>query len=180
MPDLSGKIREKRNERKLTLRELAEKVGVTVGFLSQIERGISEPSVSSLRKIAEALGVPTFYFLMEEPTTSPVVRVNQRRSLKFSESKLVYELLSPDLQRNIEMLIGTIEPEGVSCPAPMAHEGEDCLLVLKGVMQIVMGETSYELYEGDSIYIPEMVPHQILNESNETLIFVCATTPAKF
>jgi transcriptional regulator with XRE-family HTH domain len=100
---LSTRLREKRIEIGMTIKELSEKTGLTSGFISQIEHGIAEPSITSLRNIANVLGVASFYFLLDDINVSPVVKKNERRVLKFAKSNLTYELLSPNLNRQMEM-----------------------------------------------------------------------------
>ena len=79
---IGERIKARRKELKLSLRELAEQVDLTASFLSQIERDQSSPSIESLRKISQALEVPIFYFLAEPNGKSPVVRRNQRLKIE--------------------------------------------------------------------------------------------------
>ena len=72
--ELGHRLRTRRQELGLSLRELAERVGLTASFLSQIERDLASPSIESLRKISDALEVPIFHFLIEPEVRSPVVR----------------------------------------------------------------------------------------------------------
>jgi transcriptional regulator with XRE-family HTH domain len=177
---LGEKIRQKRLESSLSLKELAEKTGLTPGFLSQVERELAEPSITSLRKIAEALNVPIFYFLMDETEKNPVVRKNQRQILKFPDSHLIFELLSPDLNRKIEMMMARLEPGATTCDEPLTHYGEEVILVIQGEMKIQVGDEIYFLEEGDSIYYFSSVPHKIWSIGKTDLVFVSAITPPAF
>ncbi|MDF2594188.1 MAG: cupin protein [Clostridia bacterium] len=177
---IGDKIRERRLQMGMNLKELAERTNLTPGFLSQIERDISEPSITSLRKIAEALEVAVFYFLLDETKKSPVVKKNQRQQLKFSNSHVTYELLSPDLNRQMEMFIGQLEPGAMTCEEPLTHPGEEINHVLKGKMWIIIGEDEYILEEGDTIYYFASLPHKIVSIGEEDLIFVSTITPPRF
>lgn len=177
---LGDKIRKKRMEKKLTLRELAERTDVTQGFLSQVERGLADPSIMSLRRIAQALDVPIFYFLMDETHSNPVVRKNERQVLKFPDSRLSFELLSPNLNRSIEMMMARLEPGGVTCDEPLTHVGEENIVVLQGAMKIQIGDDFYYLKEGDSIYYFSSIPHKIWSIGKEDLVFISAITPPAF
>lgn len=177
---IGDKIRERRLQMGMNLKELAERTNLTPGFLSQIERDISEPSITSLRKIAEALEVAVFYFLLDETKKSPVVKKNQRQQLKFSNSHVTYELLSPDLNRQMEMFIGQLEPGAMTCEEPLTHPGEEINHVLKGKMWIIIGEDEYVLEEGDTIYYFASLPHKIVSIGEEDLIFVSTITPPRF
>ena len=171
---IGKKIREKRQELGMSLKELEEKTGLTRGFLSQVERDITEPSISSLRKIAAALDVPIFYFLMDEKTHDPVVRKDSRRVLNVQDSELTLEMLSPELNRNIQMVIGRLKPGASDCDEPLVHVGEEIILVLEGQMKISLGDFVYELKEGDSVYCHEHIPHKIWNAGEKELVYVSA------
>lgn len=177
---LGEKIRCKRLEKKLTLKEMADRVDLTQGFLSQVERGLAEPSITSLRRIAHTLDVPIFYFLMDEEKSNPVVKRKERRVLKFPSSHLTFELLSPDLNRNIEMMMARLEPGAVTCDEPLSHPGEENIVVMQGRMKIQVGEDVYYLEEGDSIYYFSSIPHKIWSTGEEDLVFISAITPPAF
>src|SRR5512146_3227109 len=101
---IGQKIKERRIEQDLSLRDLGEMTGLTASFLSQIENGLTEPSISSLQKIATALKVPMFTFL-NGWQTEQVVRRESRKKLSFPEPHLEYELLTSDLNRQMSGFI---------------------------------------------------------------------------
>lgn len=177
---LGGKIRKKRMEKNMSLKDLAERTDLTASFLSQVERDLAEPSITSLRKIAEALGVPIFYFLLDNASTSPVVRRGERKILKFPETNVVFELLSPDLNRQMEIVLGRLEVGAASCEEPLSHPGEEFIYVIQGQMEISIGEDSYLLNEMDSIYYFASIPHKIVSVGDQELVFLAAITPPKF
>ena len=178
---LGGKIRKKRSEKNMSLKELAEMIDLTASFLSQIERDLAEPSITSLRKIAKALEVPIFYFLMNDQDSSPVVRKNERKTLRLPESHLEYELLTPDVSRAMEVFIATIEPgNGAVGEFESTHPGEECILILEGTMDIKVGEDTFLLEEGDSIYYFASLPHSVKNAGDKKLVFLSSITPPRF
>ncbi len=178
---LGNKIRAKRLQRKFSLRQLAEATGFTASFLSQIERNLAMPSIMSLRKLAEALEVPIFYFLLDDGEGQLVVRKSERKILNFPESHLTFELLTPGLNHKIEMITARLEPGAATCDRKLSHPGEECTLVLEGTMQIEVDEDVYILEEGDSIYYLCSLPHRIVNISaDKDLVFVSAITPPNF
>lgn len=177
---IGSKIRDKRVEIGMSLKELAEKVDLTSGFISQVERELAEPSITSLRKIANVLGVAVFYFLMEDSHTNPVVKKNERQALKFPQSHLTYELLSPDLERQMEMFMARLEPGAATCDEPLSHPGEEVIHVLQGNMCIKVGEVDYILEQGDTIYYFSSIPHRIVNDGKEELVFISTITPPQF
>lgn len=178
--DMGGKIRQKRMERGLSLKSLAKAIGKTPSFLSQVERGLAEPSITSLRDIAQALGVPIFYFLLDDNSPSPVVRRDQRKIMSFPGYQLTFELLSPSLNREMEVIQGRLEPGGMTCQEPLSHPGEEATLVLTGQMEIQVGSDCHLLGEGDCIYYFASVPHKIVNVGTGELIFISAITPPSF
>ncbi|CCH48419.1 helix-turn-helix domain-containing protein [Pseudodesulfovibrio piezophilus] len=177
---LGRKIKAKRIELGISQKKLAEMTDLTPGFLSQIERDLAEPSVTSLRKISRALNVPVFYFLMEDDDQKAVVKKDQRRKLNFHNSHMTYELLCPDLNRQMEMFMGELEPGAMTCEEPLPHPGEEVTYVLKGKMWIRIGEDEYSLEEGDTIYYQGSIPHQIKNVGSEMMVFISTITPPLF
>lgn len=178
--DLGNRIRQKRLEKGLSLKDLAGRIDKTPSFLSQVERGLAEPSITSLRKISNAMEVPIFFFLLDSDNHNPVVRRNQRKIMSFPGYQLTFELLSPNLNQAMEIIQGRLEPGGVTCESPLAHPGEEATLVLTGKMIIQVGSEEYELEEGDCIYYFASIPHKITNCGNSELIFVSAITPPEF
>jgi len=116
--ELGNRLRARRQELGLSLRELAERVGLTASFLSQIERDLASPSIESLRKISNALEVPIFHFLVEPDAKSPVVRRGERALLKLPDSNLTYQLMTPDLNRKMEAFWPKGSPARKRSPYP--------------------------------------------------------------
>ncbi len=177
---IGTKIREKRKELEYSLKDLADKTDLTPGFISQIERDLAEPSITSLRKIAKALNVAVFYFLMTEEEVKAVVKKGERQKLNFADSHMTYELLSPDLNRQMESFLGELEPGAMTCEEPSTHPGEEITYVLKGKMWIIVGNDEYTLEEGDTIYYFGSVPHKIVSVGDENLVFISTITPPQF
>ncbi len=178
--DIGSRIRQKRLERGLSLKDLAQAIGKTPSFLSQVERDLAEPSITSLRDIGKALEVPIFYFFMDAQERGPVVRRDQRKIITFPGYQLAFELLSPSLNREMEIIQGRLKPGGMTCETPLPHPGEEATLVLTGRMEIQVGSDCYFLEEGDCIYYYASVPHKIVNIGDGELIFVSAITPPSF
>ncbi|MGM0471047.1 MAG: helix-turn-helix domain-containing protein [Bacillota bacterium] len=177
--ELGRRIRQKRKEKDFSLSKLAEEIECTPSFLSQVERGKAEPSITSLRKISRALNVPMFYFLLDANKHSPVVKKDERKILTFP-THLTFELLSPDLKRQLEVIHAELEPGCYTCEQPLAHPGEECTVVLEGKMKIQIGDKFYELDQGDSIYYYASIPHKIISIGEEDLVFISAITPPNF
>lgn len=174
-------IREKRKFRKMTLSALAEKTGLSVSFLSQVEKGMVNPSINSLRRIALALDTNlSSLFEDSQLLKGPVVRKSERRLLLNKDSRLIYQLLSYDINRRIEFLLTTLGIGASNSASPMTHKGDEAALILQGTCRFEIGNDTYDLNEGDSIYIFENTPHKFTNTANVPLIIVSAISPPGF
>jgi len=177
---LGNKIRKLRISKGINLTAFAKKISKTPSYLSQVERGMASPSIMALREISKALNVPIFYFLIGDEKQSAIVRKNERRVLQFPKSHLTYELLSPDLSHQIEMIRTRIEVGASTCSKPLPHEGEECTLVMEGKMKIQVGDEFFVLEEGDSIYYLASISHKITSIGDKDLIIISAITPTNF
>ncbi len=178
---LGEAIRTRRAERGLTLAALAAVVQVTPSALSQIERGLVNPSIMTLRRIAAALGVPVFDLLPDEhPAPAVVVRAGERKTLSMPGSPVVYQLLTPNLEGSLEVLYYEVEVGGVTFEGGFAHEGEECCMVLRGKGCLELAGQDYELGEGDAATYASGVPHALRNVGDEMLVAVSCITPPHF
>jgi transcriptional regulator with XRE-family HTH domain len=179
--DLGARIRSIRKMKKMTIKEVAAKAGVTIGLISQIERNLANPSVKSLRKIAEVLGVPIAALFSQQPQrTGPVVRKDEWKVLGAPEKGVTYSLLTPDFNRAIELVYAVYEPGAVTSEFLFVHAGEECCHILEGEMKVTMGETTYLLSEGDTFCIRAMTSHKIENAGDTPLRAIWAITPPPF
>lgn len=165
-------------ERGLTLAGLAVQVGVTRSFLSSVERGVAYPSILVLRSIAAALKLPVFLLFTGRKSNGIVVRKAERKIVREPNGPYSYELVSPDVQHRLEMIITRVKPG--ADPKPLAHEGEECALVLRGHVMLTIGGVDYELNEGDSIYYNSGLPHRAKVVGNEEAEIVSAISPPGF
>lgn len=177
---MGDKIRTIRKTQDLSLSALAGKIGKTSSYLSQVERGLAEPSITALREISKALKVPIFYFLIDDQKHNDVVRKEDRKVLNFPGSHLKFELISPDLDHDIEMIEARLKPGASTLDKPLSHTGEEVSIVIEGEMEITIGSDKYELSKGDSIYYNANLPHKITSIGKEDLVFISAITPPNF
>jgi transcriptional regulator with XRE-family HTH domain len=178
--ELGHRLRARRQELGLSLRELAERVGLTASFLSQIERDLASPSIESLRKISDALEVPIFHFLIEPDTRSPVVRRGERAELKLHGSNLTYQLMTPDLSRKMEVFMAEREPGEEKITIPLRQQTEEFIYVLQGQLEIQLGEERYLLDPGDSIYFDGPLLRRLAARGDRALRFISVITPPIF
>lgn len=182
-----------RKERDLKVSQLARMVGVSPSLISQIERGQSQPSVSTLFALAEALDVPVDAFFAKdqavvvrangEPSHAPdardapskdvetegryMVRRDARDAIDI-EGGVRWERLTPQTLPHIDFLELVYEPGAESHSELYRHPGAEMVLVLTGRLDIFVGFERYSLEAGDSIHFPSTFPHRYINPSAET------------
>lgn len=178
--ELGSKIRKLRQKQNVSIEQLADLTGLSTGLISQIERDITGPSVASLWKISKALSVSMNYFFDELEEENPIVRKKERKKIQLQNSNITYELLCPNLKKQIEMLMIEIEPGECSTEDLISHEGEECGIVLKGTLKVKWGDKEYDLEEGDSIYLDSTIPHRYVNNGKEKSISIWSMTPPSF
>jgi len=174
---MGKKIRNLRKDSSMSLAELSQKINKTSSYLSQIERGLAEPSLNALRQISEALDTPIFYFLVDEKDYNTVVRKEERKKIDIPKSNLDIELISASRNRQIEMLEAKLDVGEETTRTKNQYQGEECILVKSGHLKIEIGNEKYNLNEGDSIYFLSSLPHKISNVGTEELVFISAVTP---
>ncbi|MDG4903119.1 MULTISPECIES: XRE family transcriptional regulator [unclassified Mesorhizobium] len=176
---LAGDIRALRKARGLTLAEIALKLDRSVGWVSQVERGLSIPSLGDLRAFAELFGVPLSLFFSHdvpaEEERGVVVRAGSRRSLGTSESGLVEELLSPDLGGSFEMLRSVFAP-GAELKTEARRPTEEAGYVASGTFELEIGGVWHRLSEGDSFRF-EGKPFRWRNPGAEPAIVIWVVSP---
>lgn len=189
--DLGHRMRTLRKGAGLTLDEVAGRAGVSRSLLSQAERGLTTPSVSTLRAVAEALNVQVVAFFgdPERPANGDapgdeddmIVRKDARKRLVLPRSNVRYELLTPDLKRQVEFLWLEYGPGQAASYQPMSHAGEENAVVLEGTLVVSFGDTEHRLEAGDSISFDSGRPHRVSNPSaTERTVVVTAITPPSF
>lgn len=176
---LASDIRALRRARGLTLTEIALKLGRSVGWVSQVERGLSTPSLSDLRAFAELFGVPlSLFFSHDVPIESErgvVVRSGSRRALGTSESGLMEELLSPDLGGSFEMLRSVFAP-GAELKTEARRPTEEAGYVVSGTFDIEISGAWHRLGEGDSFRF-DGKPFRWRNPGMEPAVVIWVVSP---
>lgn len=202
--DLGKKIRAERQKRQLTLEKFSIKTGLSKSFLSQIERGNTEPSITSLKKIAHEFGFSVVNLfangndngsnwgyqdgLSGHPVKKTtyrnevsVVRADKRKRLALPGSNVVYDLLTPDMRRQLEVMYMQVKAGENSGSEPMVDSpGEKLCFVVKGKLELSVGKDIYQLREGDTIYYPAHVAHSWRALEGESIEVIWILTPPSF
>ncbi len=150
---LGHDLRALRRLRRMTIAELAAATNRSVGFISQVERGLSQISLRDLQRLTEVLDVPLSWFFINEPAPPGergyIVRSADRRQVGSREGGLIEELLSPDLGGTFELFRSEFEP-GAEMPAPQRRETEEAGFVIEGELELWLDERHFHLVAGDS------------------------------
>lgn len=177
--NLGQKIKARRKELGLSLRELAEQVSLTASFLSQVERGLASPSIDSLRAISKALNVPVFHFLIDMEGYNPVTRNDERRQLILPQASITYELLTP-VNRKMEIILATLEPTDGDIPLIHHQHTEECIYVLEGELEVELSDERYVLRAGDAIYFDGPLLRRLAGRGDNTVRYLAIITPPIF
>jgi transcriptional regulator with XRE-family HTH domain len=188
----------------MTLKQLAEMTRLSVGLLSEVERGLAQPSMSSLKKIAQALGFSLFDFDDERkkadarPIRSAVrpkrslrgadyeddiqvVHAGKRKKLIYPRISAVFELLTPDLNRSHEVLYVKYKRGFTSGLEPIVDPpGEKCVFILSGCLEMKIGRKPVQLHQGDSVSYPGNAPVSLRVVGEEACEAICFATPPTF
>jgi transcriptional regulator with XRE-family HTH domain len=182
---LGARIRHRRRSQKLSLKDLAESSSISIGLLSQIERGLSSPSLRVLATIANALelGLADLFDSNSSdhaPTDKIVVRARERKKLTFWRTGISKELLTPQSEGSaFDMFLVSIDLGGTSGSQLYSHEGEEGGFVLEGSIIINVDGRTFKLEPGDSFRFASTAQHSFSNAgATAALVLWINTRPA--
>lgn len=179
--ELGERLRKLRSARELSLRDLADQSGLTASFISQVERGRASPSIASLARLAKVLEVNVGHFFEPAPRTGRFVRRDERRTILLRGLGEVDEYVTADPAGRLQVAICTFEVGGRSAEVPFVHESdEECVLVLEGRLEVVVGGDSYMLEAGDAVTYSPKTPHVARNVGSVPAKAIFAMTPPSF
>lgn len=172
---LGERLRRRRKSLGLTMEQVAVASGLSIGFISQIERGITAPSLTSLANVSRALDANLGDFFAEPAEDAPLTRNAKRSQFSLGHNGMVYERVSANFPDKILNSVIIHEPPGYRAE-PNAHEGEEIFYILKGALTVeVEGEVTV-LEVGDSIHFRSTRTHASWNHTLETTSFLHTCT----
>ncbi len=174
-PALAKRLRARRKEVGLTMRQVADRAGLSVGFISQIERGITTPSLSSLVSVSRVLDLHVSEFLAQPRVDTPQTRHDKRPVYAISESSVTYERISSSFPGSVLRSVIIHEPPGHRAE-PISHEGEEMLFVLEGTVTVEIDGERTVLETGDSIHFQSAKVHSTWNHSDTPATILWAGT----
>ncbi len=180
---LGREIRGLRKAKGMTLEALAAASGLSMGYLSLLERDHATPSINALHAISRALGVTISWFFdagaVPESERDVLVRRGRRRRLDFSPG-IIDELLSPSLDGQLELLASRFSPGASSGEKPYTHTGEEAGVVIRGRLELWVDDKIFVLEAGDSFGFPSTLPHRYRNPGPDEAEVIWAITPPSY
>jgi transcriptional regulator with XRE-family HTH domain len=176
-----GRIRSVRERRSLTLKDVAEKAGVSESLVSQIERNRVSPAIDTLLALADALEIDFDYLFSGLKRERPVkiVRGDERPAYQVKQGVKYERLAQVEEQGGIEAYIITIEAGEETGNAEYGHQGWELGIVESGVMELTAGNRVYTCKQGDSVSFRADTPHTLSNPGEEALRVFWVISPPK-
>jgi len=174
---LHERVRTLRKEHGMSLRQLAEAAGVSAGLLSQIERGTTDPSLTTIRKLASVFGADLATLFAEDPAPAVhVSRPHKRPGIAAADGHITYERLTPG-RSDLEVLLGRLAPGEATSPEHWSHASVECAVVTVGSLTAQVAGVSYDLQPGESITFDSRQSHRYINNGSEPAEFFVSITP---
>ncbi|MBS6797946.1 cupin domain-containing protein [Coprobacillus sp. AF13-15] len=176
--DIGAKIKRLRLSNQLTLEELANRSELTKGFLSQLERDLTSPSIATLENILEALGTNLKDFFSEDEDEQIVFSKDDFFENTQDDYKISY--IIPNAQKNeMEPILIELKEDKKSMEID-PHDGEEFGYVIQGKVTLVNGEEEYDVKKGETFYLKGNLPHYIINKNDTLAKVIWVSTPPIF
>ena len=177
---IGQQIKELRLQNNLTLKDVSQTTHLSIGFLSQLERGLTDVATDSLSAIARSLGVEvSYFFTATRPQHPHILRSYEKEVYQVDPGRFIHYHLTPRtanlalLPRLIEILpLDSEEPI-----APYPHAGEEFVHVLEGTLTLFLDDERQELFPGDSAHYPSTIPHNWANYTSKMVRLLVVSQP---
>ncbi|KXH80736.1 helix-turn-helix domain-containing protein [Sporosarcina sp. HYO08] len=181
MDDIHKKIKALRLQKEMTLKELSEETGLSLSFLSQIERGASSLSITSLKKLADALDVSMIFFFEEDKNhQNYLLRREEQKNFKMNGGQQIYARLSGSFHDRKLEPIKVILPPNMREEHSYSHPGEEFYYILQGEVIFYLDDTPHRMNAGDTIHFPSEILHAWENPTSKETVILSVTTPIIF
>ncbi len=176
--EIGAKLKELRILKGLTQEELADRAELSKGFISQLERDLTSPSIATLLDILQCLGTSVNEFFNETPEEQIVFEKTDYFEKYDAELKSTVKWIIPNAQKNVmEPILLTLDAGGGTCP-DNPHEGEEFGYILQGSVSIHLGNKVYRAKKGESFYFSADKKHYLTSKTGATLLWV--SSPPNF
>jgi transcriptional regulator with XRE-family HTH domain len=177
------KLRRVREQKRLTLKELSQRAGVSESLISQIETGRVSPSIDTLLSLAGCLEVDLEYLFSDYKRTKKAVVLHARDRSRMRRSGVSYEQLSllteEENRHAVEAVLLEIDPGREQGSRDYGHDGRELGIILEGCGELRYGRDTYSLGKGDSINFASSIPHALRNTGKRPLKAIWIITPPK-
>jgi transcriptional regulator with XRE-family HTH domain len=178
--DVGKTIRALRKQNGLNIADIAERADLTISHVSQIERGVANPSLSSLNKIAKALNVHITRLFHEDPDIFNVVRANERKKIFFDKAGSYIALLAGGRdQDSIGIYFSHYIGKKLGQEL-VPHKGKEFFYVAEGGMEVHLESEMVNLKKGDSLFFDSNIPHKVVVVKVPLDTIIVTTSPASF
>ena len=179
--DIGARLRAIRQRLKLSQRQLARQSGVANATISQVEAGKLNPTVSMLKRILDGVPMSMSDFFVDDLQLQDRMFFRADELVEIAEGGVSYRQVGSNLaSKSIQLLKECYQPGAGTGKHAMTHEGEECGIVLKGRLEVTVGDNMTVLKPGDAYYFKSSQPHQFRNSGNEPCELISACTPPSF
>lgn len=180
--DIGNKVNALRKEKKITLKQLSEQTGLSTGFLSQFERGMTSIAIDSLQNIAKILEVDMDSFFdktkIKKESESPIIRSHDREIEVIGRKYIQYNMLNDVEDAEFLPRIYEVLPKAESGHSKTyVHEGVEFIYVLEGILTLSIKNQVYELYPEDGVYLRSDIPHNWENNTSKKVRILSINSP---
>lgn len=180
-PDIGARLRELRKMHGLSQRELAKRAGVTNGTISLIEQNRISPSVGSLKKVLDGFPISIADFLTLDLKPRSKVFYQAKELREIAGGPVSFRLVGRDTRgRAIQMMHERYAPGADTGDEMLSHAGEECGIVISGVLELTVGGEARRLVAGDAYYFDSRLPHRFRNPGTIDCVIVSACSPPSF
>ncbi|SCY00721.1 helix-turn-helix domain-containing protein [Alkaliphilus peptidifermentans] len=169
--ELGIKIKTLRTSKNFTLKDLSEKTNLSIGYISQLERGLTSAAISTLNNIAKVLEVDlSYFFSVYKEDNKRIIRSYEQKVTLVRDPLYIYYSLAnrgecKDFTPALVNLLPTIDASEETLP--YSHDGEEFIYVLEGILTLFIGDVRHDLYPGDSYHISSNTPHNWCNYTSK-------------
>ncbi len=179
--DISLRLRQIRQQLKLSQRQLARQSGVANATISQVEAGKLNPTVSMLKKILDGIPMSLGEFFADDAPAQERMFFRADELVEIAEGGVSYRQVGTNLStKAIQLLKECYQPGAGTGRHELTHEGEECGIVLSGRLEVTVGDDVVVLGQGDAYYFRSTLPHQFRNIGSEPCELISACTPPSF
>lgn len=181
---IGQKIKELRLQSKMTLKDLSQQTNLSIGYLSQLERGLTDIATDSLSNVARVLGVDLTYFFdgPQQQHRRLIMRDYEKVIARIDHGRFIHYHLTnqTDSKTMLPRLLELVPIDSEEVIDPYPHEGEEFIYVLEGILTLMIGSERHELYPGDSAHLKSTLPHNWINYTTKMVRILVVSIPNPF